>query len=176
MSISRQLFRDLFRALEEPLVPVRPGRSGGFGHVANRTPLFGLGQPPMNVKEEKDKYIVEAEVPGVKKDNLEVRIGDDGRSVTVEGKLVQASDEAASSEGISTDMTLGSSTSVTTTDEGGNELPSERTFVGGATFRRTVWLPRPVDSKSVSASLDHGILKLTIKKADDKGSTVVPIE
>lgn len=42
-------------------------------------------------------------------------------------------------------------------------------------FCRTVWLPRPVDEKGVSAKLSDGILMLTIPKADDKKSVKINV-
>lgn len=42
-------------------------------------------------------------------------------------------------------------------------------------FSRTVWLPRPVDEKGVSAKLSDGILMLTIPKADDKKSVKINV-
>lgn len=41
----------------------------------------------MDLSEQGNEYIVEAEVPGVKKENLNVQVGDGGRSITVEGQL-----------------------------------------------------------------------------------------
>jgi len=38
---------------------------------------------------------VEAELPGVKKENLEVRVGDNGRSVTIEGRVYSRNSNAA---------------------------------------------------------------------------------
>ncbi|KAF5382583.1 hypothetical protein D9615_002785 [Tricholomella constricta] len=181
MSISRQLVRDLFRMLEEPLV--HPGRSsyfGGLNHVANRHSLFdgfNITRPAIDVKEEGDKYVVEAEVPGVQKDNIEVRIGDAGRSVTIEGKVVETRRQIQSGETANATTTEAQegSTAVAHPEETGNQLSSERTFVGNTSFRRTVWLPRPVDGSNVVANLDHGILTVNIPKAEDKGSVVVPI-
>lgn len=43
-------------------------------------------RPAVDVTEEGDKYILEADLPGVKKENVDVRIGDGGRSVTIQGK------------------------------------------------------------------------------------------
>ena len=96
MSLTRQFFRDfrpLFRLLEEPL-----GRSPAFyPHYRQRgfglldDPFFhspNALRPAVDVTEEGKHYIVEAELPGVKKENVEVRIGDGGRSVTIEGKIV----------------------------------------------------------------------------------------
>jgi len=96
MSISRQLlreFRPLFRMLEEPISRQGlPASYFGFNNPFGRSGLFDslpiLERPALDVNEEGDKYVLEAELPGVKKDNIEVRIGDAGRSVTIEGKVV----------------------------------------------------------------------------------------
>ena len=89
MSITRRLFnefRPLFRMLEEPL----GGRFDPSG-VSPR-PLFNAPQfarPVVDVSEDGDQYIVETELPGVKKEDVDVRIGDGGRSVTIEGNIIQ---------------------------------------------------------------------------------------
>lgn len=87
MSISRLLheFRPLFRLLEEPL-------------VSRGTPTFyrpflldhfpGTVHPALDLTEEGDNYIVEAELPGVKKENIDISVGDGGRSVTIQGNTV----------------------------------------------------------------------------------------
>jgi len=95
MSIARQLFHDLrplIRMLEEPL-----SRSSTYYGLPSRS-LFddpfsysqapALIRPAMDVTEEGNNYILEADLPGVKKEDIEVRIGDGGRSVTIEGKTV----------------------------------------------------------------------------------------
>ena len=74
--------------LEEPLrspsylgtLPSRLFDDPFFAHSTNAL------RPAVDVTEEGNSYIVEAELPGVKKENLQVRIGDGGRSVTIEGK------------------------------------------------------------------------------------------
>lgn len=45
-------------------------------------------QPAVDVASQGNKYVIEAELPGVKKENVNVRIGDGGRSITIEGKVV----------------------------------------------------------------------------------------
>ncbi|KAG6910677.1 hypothetical protein DXG01_008721 [Tephrocybe rancida] len=184
MSISRQLVRDLFRMLEEPLIRP-PAHFNGLSHVGPRYSLFdgpNFGRPALDVREEGNKYVLEAELPGVRKDNIEVRIEDAGKSVTIEGKVVEtrgepqngeASTEAAkSSEGDSSTAVANAVAS----DDGGNQISSERTFTNNTAFRRTVWLPRPVDGQDVTAKLDHGILTITVKKAQDKGSVIIPVD
>jgi len=95
MSLTRQFlreFRPFFRMLEEPL-----SRSpAAFSPFARSSSVFddpffhspSAIRPAVDVTEEGNNYIVEAELPGVKKENIEVRIGDGGRSVTIEGKIV----------------------------------------------------------------------------------------
>jgi hypothetical protein len=96
MSITRQLFnefRPLFRLLEEPL----SGRFGAFG-IPSRSifddPFFTaprLARPAVDITEDGNHYVVETELPGVKKEDVEVRIGDCGRSITIEGNIIQRS-------------------------------------------------------------------------------------
>jgi HSP20 family molecular chaperone IbpA len=101
MSIARQFlneFRPLFRMLEEPLS--RPPTYLGYpSHSVFDDPLFKPSLlPAVDVTEEGDKYVVEADVPGMKKENIEVRIGDGGRSVTIEGKVVDRRREPQATE------------------------------------------------------------------------------
>jgi HSP20 family protein len=48
-------------------------------------------RPAVDVTEEGDKYILDADLPGVKKENVDIRIGDGGRSVTIQGKTALSS-------------------------------------------------------------------------------------
>ena len=56
-------------------------------------------QPAVNLSEQGDTYLVEAEVPGFKKENIDIKVGDGGRSLTVSSKQVaqSASDSTPSS-------------------------------------------------------------------------------
>jgi len=190
MSFTRQFFHDirpLFRLLEEPL-----GRSSAFyPHGRSRSlfddPFFhspAALRPAVDVTEEGNNYVVEAELPGVKKENVEVRIGDGGRSLTIEGKVVsrraggqegESSAQTAENSQITAATADGESTAVTASPAQ-NEISAERSFVGSSTFTRTVWLPRQVDSNNVSAQLSDGILTVTIAKADDPASVSVPVQ
>ena len=93
MSLSRILneFRPLVRMLDEPLFRApgyyNPGFRGRSALLDD--PLFQSlnTRPAVDVSEDGTKYIVEAEVPGVKKDALEIRVGDGGQSLTIEGRF-----------------------------------------------------------------------------------------
>ncbi|EJT96663.1 hypothetical protein DACRYDRAFT_40408, partial [Dacryopinax primogenitus] len=42
--------------------------------------------PAVELAEEGNEYVVEAELPGVRKEDLEVSVGEGGKSLTIEGK------------------------------------------------------------------------------------------
>lgn len=94
MSLTRQLlneFRPVFRMLEEPL----GGRFGAFGlpsRSAFDDPFFTsprFARPAVDVSEDGNNYVVETELPGVKKEDVDVHIGDGGRSIIIEGNITQ---------------------------------------------------------------------------------------
>ncbi|KAL1736783.1 HSP20-like chaperone [Schizophyllum commune] len=170
MSLSRILneFRPLVRMLDEPLFRAPGYYNPGFrGRSALLDDPFFQSlntRPAVDVSEDGTKYIVEAEVPGVKKDALEIRVGDGGQSLTIEGRFGSRQGGEGTSD----------STAVTKAADAPNQISTERTVFGN--FSRTVWLPRPVDASKVSAKLNDGILTVTVPKAEDKGSTVIPVE
>ncbi|KAF8134803.1 HSP20-like chaperone [Mycena galopus ATCC 62051] len=164
MSIARILneFRPVFRMLDEPLARTAFGRSRSLFD----DPFFSLNRemlrgPALDVSEAGNTYIVEAELPGVKKENLEVRIGDGGRSLSIQGRV------SAAKEG-------GEDNNLEASGEVSTQISTERSAIGS--FTRTVLLPRPVDSSNVTAKLEDGILKLTLNKMEDKASVAVRVE
>ncbi|KAI0250814.1 HSP20-like chaperone [Lactifluus subvellereus] len=179
MSITRQLFREfrpLFRMLEEPL----GGRFGAFG-IPSRSvfddPFFTaprLARPAVDLSEAENHYIVETELPGVKKEDVEVRIGDGGRSVTIEGSIVQRRTSANGGE--STVSEPDTPQAEGSAEAGNNQLSIERSFTGSSRFTRTVWLPRPTDANNVTAKLADGILTLRIPKAEEHDAVKINIE
>lgn len=48
-----------------------------------------FARPAVDVTEDGGHYVVETELPGVKKEDVKVRIGDGGRSITIEGNIAQ---------------------------------------------------------------------------------------
>ncbi len=91
MSLTRQFFRELgplFRMLEQPF-----GRTPAFygpRHWNRFDPFQEIEvRPSIDVTEQGNKYVLDAELPGVNKGNIEIRVGDGGRSITIEGKVVE---------------------------------------------------------------------------------------
>jgi HSP20 family protein len=122
----QNVFQDLFTSLAQGAPPRQPG---------------GPATPPrMNVTETEKTFEIEAEMPGVKKDDVKVSIDHD--RVTIEAEAIQANERR----------------------EGEHMLYSDRAvrrFMGHFT------LPVEVDEAGAQARLENGILHLTLPKKQD---------
>lgn len=103
-------------------------------------PLHGDGLPAqirVDVKETPDAYTLQAEVPGVSKDDIQVNV--DGKLVTLRAEIKQQDSQT----------------------EGGKLLRSERYY--GA-VSRSFQLPVDVDNSAARAKYENGVLQLTLPK------------
>lgn len=117
-------------------------------------PLHGdaLPQPTqikVDVKESDQGYSVQAEIPGVAKDDIQVLI--DGNVVTL-GAEVKQSDTQTSDEKV---------------------LRSERYF---GSVSRSFQLPADIDQDTAKAKYDNGVLTLTLPKKKTGASQRLAIE
>ncbi len=92
--------------------------------------------PAVNIFETKDGYVVEAEMPGVTKDGLEITL--EGNEITIVG---HRSPEATA----------------------GQVLFSE---CGKADFRRVFEMDPAIDNGRISAKMNQGVLTLTLPKSE----------
>jgi HSP20 family protein len=101
---------------------------------------LALGEPgpALNVWEEADAFHVEAEVPGLTKDQLHIE-------VTHRDCLTLSAQRAACD----------------------GDCRWHRRERGQGSFQRTIKLPAPVDAGKVSADLKDGVLTLTLPKAEE---------
>jgi HSP20 family protein len=117
---------DPFRGLEEMLNQSIGGpRMGAMGMT-----------PRMDVTENDQAYIVKAEIPGIKKDDIKVNV--DGNQVTITAQTEQESEQ-----------------------KGENMLCTERSW---GQYYRSFTLPQPVDDTQAKAEYHDGILELTLPK------------
>ncbi len=92
--------------------------------------------PEVNIYETKDGYVVEAEMPGVSKDGLEITL--EGNEITLVGRR--------------------KNDAVT-----GTPLFRERHL---ADYRRVFELDPAVDTSKIAAKMDQGVLTLTLPKSE----------
>ncbi|MBK9713168.1 MAG: Hsp20/alpha crystallin family protein [Kouleothrix sp.] len=95
--------------------------------------------PALDVSETDDGYLVEASVPGLKPENLEIMV--ENNVLTIKGETRQAAE-----------------------DKKRNYHRIERRF---GSFQRTIALPTTVKADAIQASLTDGILRLEIPKAEE---------
>lgn len=110
--------------------------TGGFVRSPD---LFGGWTPALDLYEDKENLIVRAELPGMKKDAIDISLH--------EGTL-----------------TIAGERSVEDRSEGTETHRSERGF---GRFQRTLDLPKPVEADNVSATYRDGILTVTLPKTEE---------
>ncbi len=116
-----------------------------FGSVFR--PLGSLNQwnPAVDVYQNKDQYTVHAELPGLKKEEIELSLN--GDTLTISGERKQ---ETKSEEGSRTERFFGR-------------------------FQRSVILPVPVNAEKVNATYKEGILTVVLPKAEEAKPKQIPV-
>ncbi len=98
----------------------------------------GAWSPALDLYQDKDSVLVKIEVPGMKRENINLSLHDDLLTITGERLHEKAHDEKGS-------------------------LRNERFF---GKFERTINLPVQVDGTRVTATYEDGILTVTLPKAE----------
>jgi HSP20 family protein len=109
----------------------QPVRNGGGG-----APRVEYATPPANILESKDGYVLEAEMPGVSKDGLEVTV--ENGELTIVGRRTAA-------------------------QPNGREVYRESRHFD---FRRSFELDPSIDTTKITAKIDQGVLTLHLPKAE----------
>jgi len=134
----RRLQEDIDRLFEQP-----------FGGWLAPTPAFFEGWgPTVDVYEDKDNVFVKAELPGMKREQLEVSLMDGMLNISGERK-----EEAEY--------------------KGAESYRSERYF---GRFYRSIPLPAPVEAKKLEAHYKDGILTVTCPKTEEAKRKQVEIK
>ena len=94
--------------------------------------------PAIDIYENDDAFVATADLPGLKKDDIDISIEDNVLTVSGERKFEKS-------------------------DDGGTFRRVERSY---GTFRRSFALPRGIDSTKVEAKFEDGVLSLTLPKSE----------
>ena len=103
------------------------------------SPWMSGWTPALDVYESKDQFVVTAELPGMKKDDIDVSLHDGSLTISGERKSGKESNDTG-------------------------VFRSERYF---GRFQRTVDLPTRVESEKVNADYRDGILTITLPKVEE---------
>ncbi len=107
--------------------------------LARTSQLLSGWTPALDIHEDKDNFIVRAELPGMKREDIDVSLHDGALSISGERKLEQKFEEA--------------------------EVYRTERFFGK--FQRTVSLPAAVAADKVKAQYKDGVLTITLPKTEE---------
>lgn len=127
-----------------PLARFQDEMNDLFGRFFEDWPLAGLSRngswfPALDIAEREDAVVVKAEIPGMKREDLDISVQDNHLTLSGEKKESEEHTE-------------------------GEYYHSERRY---GTFRREIPLPRGVDADNVEATYQDGVLTVTLPKSEE---------
>lgn len=115
--------------------------------------------PAVDIRETKNAYVLEAELPGYDEDRIQVHV--DGGTLTIESKQEDIARNVSEKEG------------------GKKEEKEEKIFIirerRRSSFTRSFKLPENADPDTIAAHFRDGILTLEIKKRNESQKRMIPI-
>jgi HSP20 family molecular chaperone IbpA len=157
--------------------------------ATDRVNTDSFNWPAVDVREVNNSYILEAELPGVAKEDVSVEVDGDGEMLTLSGQVkeehtigqppaLESSESKSIEQG--SNSTSKSNPPIEAKDVGksvGTYWAQERYY---GTFRRSFQLPKAIKPEDIHASFRNGLLRVTMTKKDStsKASSVhrVPIQ
>lgn len=104
--------------------------------TGNATQACNYAVPAVNIREDENAYVLEADLPGVGQNSLEITL--EGSELTLVGRR-------------------------TPEEQGGEALLRER---GQADYRRVFEVAPTIDTTAITASMKQGLLTLTLPKSE----------
>lgn len=132
--IRRDPFREL-RGLQDEMTRL----FAGIAPLPSEDSVFGAWQPKVDIFEDEDALVLEADMPGVKREDLEL---------TIENNVISLSGERKMEE----------------RKESENYHRVERSY---GSFTRSFTLPRTVDTEKVKAEFKDGVLTVSLPKREE---------
>ena len=102
---------------------------------------------PVEISDKKGEYDIRAELPGVKKEDLDIDLNDN--YLTIRAKKIEEHEEGE-----------------------GSHKKSEFKY---GEFSRSIYLPQDVDAEKIDATLEHGVLKIKAPKLEKEKDSVKKI-
>ena len=130
---------DPFRELRSLQDEVNRVFSSSFGRGSESGMMRGAWNPSVDIFENKDQIVLEAELPGMKPEDV---------SISIENNV----------------LTLHGERRFEKKDENDNFHRVERSY---GSFTRSFTLPPTVSSENVEATFDNGILRLSLAKREE---------
>jgi HSP20 family protein len=129
-------YRNPFEELDRMRGQMDRFMEGWSGSPAFRPPAGVF--PAVNLTEDKDRYYIRAELPGIRSEDLDIQVT--GKNLAISGERVVKPDVS--------------------------EARYHRREREGGRFSRLIALPGDVDADQVEANLANGILTISVAKAE----------
>jgi HSP20 family protein len=126
------------------------GRMGDLMHDGGQVGFAPFG---VDIREDGDHFYVEAELPGFKKDEIDITLENQTLSITAERRFETPQGNGGKNK-----------TAENQSQPQGDYLLRERRY---SRFQRSFTLPPTVDEGSVQAKLNDGVLTITLNKREE---------
>lgn len=118
--------------------------------------------PEVDVREEKERYVLQADMPGLSEEEIEVRV--ENQVLTFGSRSSETGDGRQSSGRGTAETSAGQQSAPEEREEEGQYLLRERSRPA---YSRSFSLPRDADPRAIEASYSGGVLTITIGKAEE---------
>ncbi len=143
-----ELYTNPFRQLSDLREEIDRLFESPWGNLGTSTQPFRSGwMPAVDLFEDKDNFLVKAELPGMKKEEIEISLHEG--VLTISGERKEEKKEGNS-----------------------DTYRSERFF---GRFHRTISLPTAVNGEKVGANYKDGILTVTLPKSEESKPKQIPV-
>jgi HSP20 family protein len=139
---------DLFeREMKRQIKLMKKLMEGAYRSI-NREFGFEYEEPLMDLIDEGDKYVIELDLPGVDKKDIDVSVIDHSLRIIAKRKFESK-------------------------EKGEGYIRAERIFSG---YQRIISLPEDADTENIKAKYENGVLRIEIKKRPGSSGKKINIE
>ncbi len=104
--------------------------------------------PPVDITESENEYVIKADIPGMKKEDIKISLENNTLSITGERKEEKE-------------------------EKNKNYIKKEKSY---GSFMRSFALPHTVDAKGIKATYKEGVLTVTVPKSEEAKPKEIKIE
>ncbi|KAF1797491.1 HSP20-like chaperone [Mucor lusitanicus] len=186
MSLTQRVFSDAFRDMQRAMAAFdqpfyNTARRSLLGSPASlfngNTTAGGLFRyPATDMVETPESYELSAELPGYNKDNIKIELAD-SRTLVLSGTVNESKEIKPPTTTAATEEQLTQKASSEVAKPTENNAPQwwVKERVSGS-FTRSFAFPTPINSESIKASFDNGVLKVVIPKTAQDQAKQINIE
>ena len=142
-----------------------------YSYSVNNKSQKEIFSPSINVSEDSNCYYLNVDLPGMTKDQVKMEFNENESLLTISGERMPNNDhlqnnneeESSCSTSNQNDVTE-TETETNTTEECNRKYSLRESYYGK--FERTFKIPKDADFNSIQATMENGLLRITISKTE----------